>query len=153
MLTDQNAIGNSVDMVHKAKALMYDMAQIFSLNSCNSSGIRRFEENMKLFALNKPSIRMKGVSKYTAMKRSGGPTGQQNFSKLIDDLVADQAKTWMLNRYIQGSISGVNFLREDSQGRPTALKANYQFSGFSGNSKGWVKITFDNGLPNGFLFL
>lgn len=152
MITDPNAIGNSVDMVHKAKALMFDMAKFFQLNVCNSPGVRRFEENLKRFALNKPAIRMKGMSKYTAMKKSGGPTGQQDFNKLIDDLVANQAKTWMFNKYIRGSISGVTFLHEDSQGRPTALKAYYQYSGFSGNSKGWVKVTFNNGLPNGIYF-
>lgn len=152
LIADPNALGNSVDMVHKAKALQFDMARIFELNPCDRPGIRRFEENLKLFALNKPSIRMKGVSKYTAMKRSGGPTGLQDYNRLIDDLVVNQSKTWAFNRYIRGSISGVTFLREDSQGRPTAIKANYQYSGFSGKSNGWVKITFDNGLPNGIYF-
>jgi hypothetical protein len=105
-----------------------------------------------MYTLNKPSIRMQGVSKYTAMKKSAGPAGSQDFTKLIDDIVADQAKTWMFNKYVRGSISGVTFLREDSQGRPTAIKANYQYSGSSCNSKGWVKITFDDGLPNGIYF-
>ncbi len=152
MISDPNVLGNTVDMVHKTKALLFDMAQIFQLNSCNSPAIRRFEENLKLFAQNKPSIRMKGVSKYTAMKKTGGPTGSQDFNRLIDDLVADQSKTWMFNKYIQGSVSGVKLLREDNQGRPEEIKANYQYSGFSGNSEGWVKITFDNGLPNGIYF-
>lgn len=152
LLADQNAFGNSVDMAHKAKALLFDMARIFEINSCNSPGIRRFEENLRLFALSMPSIRMQGISKYTAMKKSGGPTGQQDFNKLIDDLVADQSKTWMLNRYTRGSISGVTVLSKDNQGRPSTIKADYQYSGFSGNRKGWVKITFNNGLPNGIYF-
>ena len=152
MMMDPNAIGNSVDMVHKAKALVFDMARIFALNSCDSPGIRRFEENLKLFALNKPSIRMKGVGKYTAMKKSGGPTGSQDFNRLIDDLVADQARTWMFNKYISESIAGVTILSKDNQGRPKILKANYLYSGFNGKSKGWVKIIFTNGLPEGIYF-
>lgn len=152
LMTDPNAWGNSVDMAHKAKALLFDMARIFELNSCDSPEIERFEENLKLFALNQPSIRMQGVSKYTAMKESGGPAGAQDFKSFIDDLVADQAKTWMFNRYIRGSISEVTIIGEDTQGRPTELKANYQYSAFTGNSKGWVKITFSNGLPKGIYF-
>ncbi len=152
LLSDQNPIGSSVDQVHKAKALMYDMSRIFELNSCESRGIKRFEENLKLFALNKPSIRMKGVSKYTAMKKSGGPTGSQDFNRLIDDLVADQARTWMFNKYISESIAGVTILSKDNQGRPKILKANYLYSGFNGKSKGWVKIIFTNGLPEDIYF-
>ena len=147
-----NALGNSVDQIHKTKALLFDMSRIFQINSCNSPAIKRFEENLKLFALNKPPIRMKGASKYTAMKKSGGPTGSQNWTKLIDDLVADQARTWAFNRYQQGSISGVTVLSKDNQGRPAIIKADYLYSGFGGNSKGWVKITFANGLPEGIYF-
>jgi len=152
MITDPNAMGNSVDIMHKIKGLQNDMAQIFKLNSCNSPGIKRFEENLKLFALNKPGIRMKGTSKYAAMKKSGGPTGSQNFNKLVDDLVANQARTWSFNRYTAGSISGIRILSKDNEGRPTALQANYMFSGFSKNGKGWVKVSFKNGLPDCIYF-
>ncbi|HKJ41603.1 MAG TPA: hypothetical protein VKA27_05880, partial [Sunxiuqinia sp.] len=83
---------------------------------------------------------------------SGGPTGQQDFSRLIDDLVTNQAKTWMFNRYISGSISNIAILSKDNQGRPAIIKADYHYSGFNGNSKGWVKILFNNGLPEGIYF-
>ncbi len=152
MITDPNAMGNSVDMIHKIKGLKNDMAQFFTLNPCNSVGIKRFEENLKRFALNKPAIYMHGVSKYAAMKKSGGPTGLQDFNKLIDDLVANQSKTWSFNRYISRSISNIIVQSKDNQGRPTELKANYSFSGFSSNSKGQVRITFTNGLPKCIYF-
>lgn len=152
MITGQNIMGNAVDKAHKAKALMLDMGQLFNLNPCTSLGIKRFEKNLRLFALNKPSVRMQGISKYTAMKKSGGPTGLQDFTKLIDNLVTDQSKTWMFNRYAQGSISGITVLAADSQGRPATIKANYRYSGFNSASKGWVKIIFDNGLPAGIYF-
>jgi len=151
-LTNPNALGNSVDLAHKAKGLQMDMARIFKMNSCNSEALRRFEENIKLFALNKPSIRMQGSSKYATMKKSGGPKGLQDFNKLIDDLVSDQAKTWMFNRYNRGSISAATILSKDEDGKPTIIKANYLFSAFSGNSKGWVKIVFKNGLPSCIYF-
>ena len=93
MITDPNAMGNSVDLMHKVNGLRSDMARIFMLNTCNSAGIKRFEENLILFALNNPAIRMEGTSKYAAIKKSGGPSGSQDFKRLIDDLVANQAKT------------------------------------------------------------
>ncbi len=152
MITDPNAMGNSVDLMHKAKGLKNDMAQIFELNSCNSTGIKRFEENLKLFALNKPAIRMPGSSKYTVMKKSGGPSGSQDFMKLVDDLVANQAKTWSFNRYEPGSISGVIVRPTDTKGRPVTVKANYSYKGFGNSSNGWVKIAFTNGLPKCIYF-
>ncbi len=152
MVTDPNAMGNSIDMVHKIKGLKNDMGQIFNLNPCNSTGIKRFEENLKLFALNKPGIRMQSVSKYAAMKKSGGPTGLQNFNKLINDLVANQSKTWSFNRYVPESISNVSVQSKDHKGRPMGLQANYSYKGFGGNSKAWVVITFSNGLPDCIYF-
>jgi len=152
MILDPNAMGNSVDLMHKAKGLKNDMLQIFKLNSCNSPSIRRFEENLKLFALNKPGIRMEGSSKYAAMKKSGGPTGSQDYNSLIDDLVANQSKTWSFNRYTEGSISAVSVLSTDGEGRPKSLKANYNYTGFGSNGQGWVKIDFNNGLPHCIYF-
>ena len=152
MITDPNAMGNSVDLMHRAKGLQNDMAQIFKLNQCNSAGIKRFEENLKLFALNKPAIRMQGSSKYTAMKKSGGPSGSQDFNKLFDDLVANQARTWSFNRYVPGSISGVIVQSTDTKGRPTEVKANYRYKGFGNSANGWAIISFKNGLPKCIYF-
>ena len=152
MITDPNAMGNAVDLMHKMNGLRNDMAVIFKLNTCNSAGIKRFEENLILFALNYPAIRMKGSSKYAAIKKSGGPSGSQDFKRLIDDLVANQAKTWAFNRYEPGSISGAIVQSTDTNGRPAELKANYRYQGFSGTSNGWVRITFTNGLPKCIYF-
>ena len=151
MLSDDNYMGNSVNLYHKAQGLIMDMARIFKLNPCDSKALRRFEENLKLFALNKPAIRMQEDGIYETVKKYGGPTGPQYFAKLIDDLVVDQAKTWMINRYIRGSISGVSVLSTDKKGRPVIIKANYRFSGLVG-SEGWVKIVFEDGLPNSIYF-
>ncbi|MEO9513909.1 MAG: hypothetical protein ABJX94_08995 [Flavobacteriaceae bacterium] len=152
MMADPNAIGNSVDMMHKAKGLKNDMAQLFNLNRCDSPGVRRFEENLKSFALNEPGIRMKEASKYATMKEIGGPTGNQNFTKLVDDLVLNHSKTWAFNRYEGGSISNLTVLAKDNQGRPRALKANYSYKGFGASSTGWVRVTFTNGLPKCIYF-
>ncbi|UJH68553.1 hypothetical protein [Allomuricauda sp. SCSIO 65647] len=151
MVADPNALGNSVDLMHKAKGLKNDMAIIFRLNPCRSQAIRRFEKNLNLFALNKPAIRMQEASKYVKMKKSGGPSGSQNFNKLVDDLVTDQARTWGFNRYLPGSISNVKEYRDNS-GRAKELMANYRYKGFGGTSTGSVRITFTNGLPKCIYF-
>ena len=153
MLFDPNAFGNSVDLIHKRNGLNNDMVQFFKLNPCNSKGLLRFEENLKRFALDQPGIRMKEESKYSAMKKSGGPSGEQNYAKLFDDLIADQSRTWMMNRYTKGSISGVNVLSQDENGRPKSIKANYRYSSaFGGPYNGWAKIDFVNGLPDCIYF-
>ncbi|APU08792.1 hypothetical protein KLA_17037 [Cellulophaga geojensis KL-A] len=152
MVTDPNAMGNSIDMLHKRKGLANDMEKFFILNQCNSKAIIQFEENLKRFALNKTPIRLKKKSKYTIAKNSGGPKGQQNYNKLVDDLVADQAKTWAFNRYTKGSISGLRIESKNSEGKPISLRANYKFRGFSNNGKGWVKIIFKNGVPDCMYF-
>ena len=152
MVTDLNAMGNSVDMLHKAKGLKNDMAQILTLNPGNSVGVKRFEENLKLFAFQKPAIRMKGSSKYATMKESGGPTGAQNLKKLCDDLVANQASTWAFNQYMAGSISGITVQQSDPQGRPAVVKANYNYKGFGNSTTGWVQINFSEGLPKCIYF-
>lgn len=151
-IANPNYLGNSVDLVHKTKGLQMDMARMFKINSCKSAALRRFEENLKLFALNKPAIRSQGSSKYATMKKSGGPTGLQDFNKLIDALVSDQAETWVLNRYTLGSITAVSILSKDEKERPVAIKANYLFSGINGSSEGWVKIVFKDGLPDCIYF-
>lgn len=152
MMTDPNALGNSVDIMHKSNGLKNDMSQIFRLNDCNGSALKRFEENLKLFARNKPSLRMKKASKYTEMKTSGGPTGAQNYSSLVNDLVKDQAKTWNFNQYVNNSISNININSKDEQGRPNELRANYSYQGFGNKANGWVRVTFTNGLPKCIYF-
>lgn len=147
-----NATGNSLDLFHKTKGLKKDLLEILKLNSCTSNSIRQFEKNLKLFALKKPGIRMQGVSKYIKMKKSGGPTGPQNFAKLIDDLVTDQAETWALYRYSPKSITNANVSTSDKLGRPLSLRASYSFSSFGAVKKGWVTTTFKNGLPDCIYF-
>ncbi|MEL6916604.1 MAG: hypothetical protein AAFO99_02625 [Bacteroidota bacterium] len=151
-MTDPNAIGNSMDKVHRLKGLKNDMAQIFILNPGNSLGIKRFEENLKRFALKKQGIRMKTESKYAVMKSKGGPSGIQNLNKLFDDLVANQAKTWAMNKYVPRSISSLAVLKKDPQGRPLVAKANYTYQFFGQSGKGWVQMHFENGLPKCLYF-
>ncbi|UZD21046.1 hypothetical protein PBT90_15855 [Algoriphagus halophytocola] len=151
-MTNPNAIGNSLDMVHKSKGLLSDMAVFFQLNSCASEALRRFEKNLRNYALGNAPDRLDEISKYQQMREAGGPTGPQDLTTFVDHLVADQAETWAFNKYQRGSISGLVVQGKDSQGRPTSIQANYRFSGFMGNSQGWVRVLFKNGLPDCIIF-
>ncbi|TKD58969.1 hypothetical protein [Flavobacterium sp. ASW18X] len=151
LVRDKNGIGHSVDRMHKVNGIKEDMANFFMLNACANSAIRRFEDNLRLFALGQPGIKMNTVSKFTKMKKNGGPIGEQNLTKLLDDLIIDQARTWMMNRYIAGSVSKLVQYQKDGQGRPISVRADYSFKGF-GNGKGWVQVNFENGLPKCIYF-
>lgn len=151
-MTNPNSIGNSLDKVHQAKGLVGDMNVFFNLNPCNASALERFATNLRSFASGRAPERLETISKYQQMKKDGGPTGPQDFKRLLDELVADQARTWAFNRYEKGSISGVRVQGNDNQGRPTAIQADYKFSGFMGNSQGWARVIFKNGLPDCIVF-
>ena len=151
-LNDPNLLGNSVDALHKANGLNDDMRKFFSLNSCNSEAVKQFEENLKRFALNETSIRIDKASKYVEMKKGGGPTGAQNFEKLLNDFIQNQSKTWSFNRYVINSISSLVINTKDEKERPREISASYSYSGFGGQKKGSVRVTFINGLPDCIYF-
>jgi len=86
-----------------------------------------------------------------ASKTSGSPSdglpNDQNYTKLIEDLVSENAKSWLMNRFVSGSAKNPTVISRDSAGRPSKLTAQYVFDGFSGRSPGTVTLTFSDGLP------
>lgn len=151
-ITNSNAVGNSLDLMHKAKGLQKDLLKIFSLNSCTSTSIKRFEENIKRFSLKETSIRMQGISQYTQMRKSGGPTGAQDLKKLTDDLVTDQAETWAYNKYKTNSIKDIS-VRKGNDEKPVMLSASYNYGNpFLGAKSGLITVSFKNGLPDCIYF-
>jgi len=76
---------------------------------------------------------------------STGPVGDQNYAKLVEDLIEENARTWMINRFVSGSVTSVSIA-------PNELQAHYLFNGFNGRSDGSVMITFMDGLPECLYF-
>jgi hypothetical protein len=152
IITNDNAAGNSVDLYHKAKSISQDIKILFQNNNCNSAALMRFEENLLNFATNQSGVRHEQKSKFEVINDLSAPKGNQNFSMLINDLIDDQSKNWMMNRYHSNSISNLDILSYDDNNYPLTIKANYVFSGFSGESKGWVKLVFKNGKPDCIYF-
>jgi hypothetical protein len=72
---------------------------------------------------------------------------------LVEDLVAEHSRTWVMNRYISGTVGGVSVTSRDSKGRPAKLSAGYMFvHGFTGRTQGSVNVTFSDGLPECMYF-
>lgn len=149
MISQENAIENAFSTIGDLRSAINDMEKLVRINGCNSEGLKRFQENLRLFALNKQPIRLDGGSTKSS---SSTTTGNQNFPKLVEDLVYAQSKKWVMNRYESGSVSNVRVVSRDNQNRPTKITANYVFQGFSGRSSGSVTLTYKDGLPNCLYF-
>lgn len=150
LLSQENPVGEASDMVQKGLVMKQDIADLFEKNGCNSKGLRRFEDNLRLFALNKQPIEIRGDS----MEKSNLEvlSKNQNLNKLVDDLIADQATNWAMNKYKPHNVTNVNITSRDAVRRPALLKADYQYQGWGGEKTGSVTLTFVDGLPNYLYF-
>lgn len=124
-------------------------------NSCNGAAIRRFQENLRRFALGEDGISLNGTEKLGVAllpPASGQVYRDSNYRNLLEDMVRDQSDSWEINRFIRGSIGGVNVDSRDSVGRPKRISAQYQFKGFSGTQTGGVALDFVGGRPKCLFF-
>lgn len=147
--------GGLLTMVAFKEVINEDMSALVKMNGCNSPGLKRFQENLRLFALNRQPIRLGGGSAPSAVNTAAifrGPYRDQNYARLMEDLVSDQASQWSLNHYISGSVTGVTVTSRDDRGRPARMSAHYKFDGFKGRIDGSVNVTFFDGLPDCIYF-
>ena len=152
MYTNPNAMGNSVDQIHKAKALQSDMSNFFRFNACDSKSVAQFATNLLAFANQKQSVRLKGMSVYEKIKILGGPAGDQNFTKLLNDILKNQSSTWAVNKYVTNSISNVREFKSQDKTQTRSLNANYSFNSLFGKQTGGVVVKFKDGLPDCIYF-
>lgn len=155
VISQNNGLEGMMDMVVDVQKVISDMNELLVLNECNSPGLIRFEENLKLFSLNKQPLKLSVANEAQPATISTGGSGEykdQNYLRLIDDLIGDHSKGWVMNRYQKGSVSNVSVVSRDESGRPAKIKANYIFAGFSGKSNGAVTLTFTDGLPECMFF-
>jgi hypothetical protein len=154
MLTQKDPLSGMMNMAGESLASAADMTSLVAKNGCASPGLKRFEENFTRFALNKQPIRLgeSGPRLSPIDPLPGIPFRDQNYSKLMEDLIADQARSWAMNRYRPGSVTGVSVSSRDAKGRPAKIVANYTFDGFNGRSQGSVSLTFGDGQPECMYF-
>jgi hypothetical protein len=147
-----NPSGAAMNMLDVIQTYEADMSSLLRLNSCTSPAVKRFEQNVTLFALGKQPVRLlaPGGSSLTAQTAAPAMLSvNQNYAKLVNDLISEQSKTWIMNRYVGGSASNVSITARDASGRPSKLVAQYQFNS---KDRGSVTLEFSDGLPSCLYF-
>jgi hypothetical protein len=140
ILGSKNLMGRAKD----AFQLTGDLDALVRLNACDGAGLRRFQENLVLFSKGKPPMLLPGAPPpVTPIAQPAGVLADSDYNRLVEDLVADQAKTWVLNRLVPGSTSHV-IVAHDPTGRPAKILAKYLFNspGRSDRTQGSVTVSF-----------
>jgi len=151
-MSGKNPLGAALNTLGATQTMAKDMSTLVRVNACNSPGLKRFQENLMLFALGKQPIRISGGSGAVPAPARPSPemlSKNQNFTKLMEDLVLDQSKTWIMNRLVNGSVSNVVVSSRDAEGRPAKVTGSYLFNG---QRRGSVTISFSSGLPECMYF-
>ena len=123
-----------------------DMARLLAQNSCTSPGLKHFQANLERFGTNQTPLKLASKATLASVRGSDGPYVPSDYGKLIDALIAKNAQGWAFNRYIRGSVSGVN-IGATPDGRPAMINARYRFSQLGQPNNGSVRVTFENGRP------
>lgn len=150
VLSSKNLMGAAKD----ASQLIGDLDGLVRLNACDGAGLRRFQENVVLFSKGKQPMLLPGAPPaVTPSAQAPGVLADSDYNRLVEDLVADQAKTWVLNRYVSGSTSRVIVAHEPT-GLPSKILAKYLFSSpmNSGRTQGSVTVSFSDGMPECIYF-
>lgn len=75
-----------------------------------------------------------------------------NYTRLLEDLIAQDSQGWMINKFMAGSVSHVTVSARDKLGRPLKIVGEYLFDGLYGETKGSVTVQFADGLPQCLYF-
>ena len=130
-----------------------DMPNLLQANGCASESVKRLQANLIRFGQGKDPIVMPGAAAALAAPGPGsdGPRREQNFQRLLDDLITEQSQAWMMNRYQPGSVRASTPLR-DAQGRPREIVAGYSFVSMGKSYAGKVRLTWVDGAPQCLYF-
>ncbi|MBM4257550.1 MAG: hypothetical protein FJ147_16840 [Deltaproteobacteria bacterium] len=149
-LTRPDAGSAMAGLIGDAQAIASDMISLVQINACTAPGLMRFEDNLRLFALNKQPIRLGGEATASSVitPPAGQPFKDQNYRKLIEDLILDDTKRWgAFAQFISGSVTSTSIEERDKLGRPLRVIAPYSWEGLQGRTSGRVTLTFSDGLP------
>jgi len=151
-MKQKNPLQAALTTLNETMHMTDDMNRLLGLNACVSPGLKRFQENIVLFSMGKQAIALPGVALSVTPRPQltpGVPFKDQNYTKLLEDLIQDQSRNWFLNRFVSGSTSNVVISSRDSAGRPTQIVGKYLFNG---RSQGSVTLSFSDGAPECLYF-
>jgi hypothetical protein len=130
-----------------------EMQTLIHINACGSAGLRNFQSNLIRFANGDDPVKFAGAvaSGPAPSATAGAPAKDTNYTRLLDDLVAANARGWMMNRYQPGSITDP-IVSHDPLGRPVRVMAQYSYAGMQGTQRGRVTVSFKDGAPDCLYF-
>ncbi len=149
-ITRPDAGSAMVGLIGDAQSIASDMTSLVQINACTAPGLLRFEDNLRLFALNKQPIRLGGEATVSSVitPPAGQPFKDQDYRKLIEDLILDDTQRWgAFAQFISGSVTNASIEERDKLGRPLRVIAPYTWEGIQGRTAGRVTLTFSDGLP------
>jgi hypothetical protein len=154
ILGSGNVVGTAMGMAEAGRRMSEAVGELIARHGCGNAGLMRFEENLLRFAKNQPGRRLGGaVAVSSAVDPLPGiPFRDQDYTRLMEDLVSAQAQNWVMNRYTAGSVQTM-VTERDSQGRPAKVLGRYGFQGFNGPAAGTVELVFVEGVPNCLFFI
>jgi hypothetical protein len=154
-MSGKNPMATGMRAVDAATSVGRDMDSPLELNTCTSPGLKRFQDNTMRFALGQPALHLPGGETLASIAPKKSPDAafkDSNYTRLVDDLIAENAQGWMLNRYVRGSTSSVTVSSRDSLGRPSKIVGSYSFDSANGRRQGSVTVQFSDGLPQCVFF-
>lgn len=120
---------------------------LIQANGCGTPGLKNFQTNLIHFANGENPIKFAGAVVSAPVAVLSG-VRDADFTRLLNDLVADNARGWMMNRYQPGSISDP-IVSHDPTGAPTRVMARFRYVG---SQSGRVTVSFKDGVPDCLYF-
>ena len=131
------------------------MNTLVQTNRCDNAGLERFEVNLYNFVEGHQPLLLPGKETVATIQRVDQinfDADNLNLKKLIDELILENSKGWMMNRYQAGSVSSIKIGARNRDGSPQRVTAGYAFSSMGKRYGGNVTLNFSNGIPNCLYF-
>lgn len=145
-----NPLTNPGQLMDQAVALQGETKALIQANGCGTPGLKNFQSNLIRFANGEASVKYAGAVVSAPVAVLPG-IRDADFTRLLNDLVLENSRGWMLNRYQPGSISDP-IVSHDPAGSPTRIMARYSFSGPNGRQTGRLTVSFKDGVPDCLYF-
>lgn len=142
-------------MIDDAISLGNDMGHLVRQNQCTNAGLERFEDNLFRFATGRRALLLPGgetLADVRSIFEKSYDVGQVDLEALLDDLIAENSKGWMMNRYRRGSVSNVQVEAVTEDRRPQVVSARYHFNSLGKTYYGDVTLTFGEDRPRCLYF-
>jgi hypothetical protein len=151
--TGSNPLTMPQQMTDQIVAVGDEMKAVIRTNACGSPGLRNFQSNLIRFANGDTAVKYAGAVATGPAPGSGAGVAVKDadYTRLLDDLVAGNARGWMMNRYQPGSISDP-IVQRDPLGHPVRITAQYSYAGMQGTQRGRVTVSFKEGAPDCLYF-